>query len=254
MTEQQTVRQRLYELALERNLRRSTVLAYQRSLTQLSILDRNVAEVTQEAVLEALWDLHNPNTRRNAAIACRSVLGFKLKIPRGVPRHYDLPDENTLRLALMTSPHEIRGLLMAYAGLRLGEACAITRLDVAGDRLRVDKQIQALRETGKPTIVRVTDTKSKADDVVIPHWLAERVLGITQTAKPDGVRESIKRAGRRVGIDLNPHQLRHWYATTLLDRGAPLSLVSRQLRHSDVVVTLRHYSEHRTSQIHDLLG
>ena len=75
------------------------------------------------------------------------MLGFGFKIPRGVPRHYDLPDEDTLRLALMTSPHEIRGLLMAYAGLRLGEACAITRLDVAGDRLRVDKQVQALRET-----------------------------------------------------------------------------------------------------------
>jgi integrase len=155
----------------------------------------------------------------------------------------------------MTSPHENRGLLAMYAGLRLGEACAITRLDLAGDRLRVDKQVQALRETGKPTIVRLTDTKSRADDVVVPWWLTERVLGITETAKPDGVRESVKRAFRRVGCGhLTFHSLRHWYATTLLERGAPLSLVSRQLRHSDVVVTLRHYSEHRQSQIHDLLG
>jgi len=49
-----------------------------------------------------------------------------------VPRRYVLPDEDTLRLALMTTPHETRGLLMMYCALRLGEACAVTSRDVAG--------------------------------------------------------------------------------------------------------------------------
>ena len=44
-------------------------------------------------------------------MAVRSVLGLEIKIPRGVPRRYDLPDEDTLRLALTTTPHEVRGLL-----------------------------------------------------------------------------------------------------------------------------------------------
>jgi integrase len=142
-----------------------------------------------------------------------------------------------------------------YGGLRLGESCAITRLDVNGDRLRVDKQVQALRETGKPTIVHITQVKTHEDDIVIPLWLAERLRDITTTAKPDGVRESLRRAGNRVGISLNPHQLRHWYATTALERGVPMLVVSQQLRHSDIATTLRVYAQHdATGHVHKAFG
>jgi len=246
---------RLYAVALERDLRKSTVLEYKRSLARINLLDLEVDDVSLELVSEALWEITNPNTRRNSAIAVRAVLGFSIRIPKPVSRRYNLPDEDTLRLALMTSPHEIRGLLMMYGGLRLGEACAITRLDVNGDRLRVDKQIQALRDTGKPTIVRTAPVKTYEDDIVIPLWLAERVLQIKETAKPDGVRESIRRAGSRVGIALNPHQLRHWYATTALERGVPLMVVSKQLRHSDVTTTLRVYAQHDAkTHVHNAFG
>lgn len=249
------VQDRLYAVALERDLRKSTVIEYARCLRRVGVLDADDADVTLEAVTEALWAIPNPNTRRNSAIALRAVLGLHIRIPAAVSRRYNLPDEDTLRLALMTSPHEVRGLLMMYGGLRLGEACAITRSDVSGDRLRVDKQIQALRETGKPTIIHTTRVKTVEADIVIPMWLAERLSGVTETAKPDGVRESIRRAGSRVGIALNPHQLRHWYATTALERGVPMMVVSRQLRHSDVATTLRVYTQHNAgTHIHGAFG
>jgi len=249
-----TVRERLNQVALEKDLRPSTRIAYQRAMTQLGVLHLKVNEVTQQQVTDALWTLSNPNTRRGAAIAARSVFGFKIKIGKSVPRRYQLPEEDTLRLALMTSPHETRGLLMMYCALRLGEACAITRADIAGDRLRVDKQVQALRETGLPTIVGLAETKGDESDVVIPAWLAERVQGLTETAKPDGVRESLRRAGARVGIALNPHQLRHWSITTMIKRGLPLELVRQQARHSDISVTLTFYEEYNSSMVHDIFG
>lgn len=249
------VQARLYAVALERDLRKSTVIEYQRCLRRVGILDADEETVSVEALTESLWSITNPNTRRNTAIAIRAVLGFPLRIPKAVSRTYDLPDEDTLRLALMTSPHEMRGLLMMYGGLRLGESCAVTRADVNGDRLTVDKQIQALRETGKPTIVHTTRVKTVEAAIVIPRWLAERVESVTETAKPDGVRESLRRAGSRVGIALNPHQLRHWYATTALERGVPMMVVSRQLRHSDVATTLRTYTQHNTgAHIHGAFG
>ena len=77
----------------------------------------------------------------------------------------------------MCSTHELRGLLMMCAGLRIGEAC--------------DRR---------------------------PQWLSERIAALTETVKPDAVRESLRRGGVGVGIGLNPHMLRHWYATTLLAR------------------------------------
>jgi hypothetical protein len=119
-----SVRERAFKVGLEKGLRQSTVLSYERLIGRLGILDD--VEVSQEEVLSRLWSVDNPNTRRAVVIALRSVFGWKVKIPRGIPRRYDLPDEDTLRLALMTSPHEVRGLLMMYAGLRVGEACAVT--------------------------------------------------------------------------------------------------------------------------------
>lgn len=249
------VQDRLYAVALERDLRKSTVIEYKRCLARVGLLDADVADVSLEAVSEALWEITNPNTRRNTAIALRAVLGLPIRIPRPVPRRYDLPDEDTLRLALMTCPYEVRGLLMMYAGLRLGEACAITRNDVSGDRLTVDKQIQALRETGKPTVVHTTRVKTVEAAIVIPLWLADRLQDVTDTDKPDSVRESIRRAGKRVGITLNPHQMRHWWATTALERGVPLVVVSKQLRHSDIATTLRTYAQHDVgTHIHKAFG
>lgn len=249
------VRDHLYAVALEKGLRQSTLLSYERLLGRLGLLDVDMANVAQSAALEALWTIDNPNTRRAAVIALRSVFGWHLKIPRGVPRRYDLPDEDTLRLALMTTPHEPRGLLMMYAGLRIGEACAITQTAVSGDRLRVDKQVQQLHRTGQPTVTRVGPVKTGEADVVIPHWLTGIVLALTETARPDAVRESLRRGGTKVGISLNPHLLRHWYATTLLERGVPVSVVAEQMRHSDPAVTLRTYSQSKAAKsIHDTFG
>jgi len=249
-----TVRERLNQVALERDLRPSTRIAYQRAMTQLGILDVTVSCVTHEMVTERLWRLSNPNTRRGAAIAARSVLGMPIKIGKSVPRRYVLPDEDTLRLALMTSPHETRGLLQMYCALRLGESCAITAADLSGDRLRVDKQIRALRETGLPTVVGVAEVKATESDVVIPGWLSERVRALEGTVTPDAVRESLRRAGARVGIKLNPHQLRHWCITTMIKRGLPLELVRQQARHSDISVTLTFYQEYNSSMVHDVFG
>jgi integrase len=250
-----TVHQQLLDVALERGLRESTVRSYEVLLRRLDILDLEAHEVGRDEALAALWTIDNPNTRRATVVALRAVLGLQIKIPKAIPRRYDLPDEDTLRLALMTSPHETRALLMAYAGLRIGEACAITAADVRGDRLRVDKQVQMIHRKGLPTKVRVCPVKSAEADIAVPLWLADRVLALQDTVKPDAVRESIRRAGRRVGIDLNPHQLRHWYATTALARGVPLITVSRQMRHSDVQTTLRTYAQSNDGlEIHRAFG
>lgn len=251
---EQTVRDRLNEICLERDLRVSTRLQYIRVLNQLGILDEPLSAVTQELVTERLWRIENGNTRRGSAICCRSVLGYRLKIGKSIPRRYDLPDEDTLRLALMTSPFEVQALAMMYCALRLGEACALTCRDLSGDRLRIDKQVQCLRETGHPTITRVAPTKTAAADVIVPHWLVPRIETLTATVRPDPVRESLRRAGKRVGISLNPHQLRAWCITEMIARQVPLELVRKQARHSDIAMTLTYYQEYKDSIIQDVFS
>lgn len=247
-----TVRQRLYEIALEKNLRQSTVYSYERLLAAIGLIDEE--SPSRETVTQLLWTIDNPNTRRATVIAVRSVLGFDIKIPKGVPRRYNLPDEDTLRLALMTSPHETRGLLMMYAGLRIGEACAVGPSDLDQDRLSVTRQVLELTKTGQPTIVRLAPVKTTEASVIIPWWLTTLVNCLERTEKPSSVRESLRRSGKRAGVAINPHMLRHWYATTMLARGIPMALVSKQMRHSDIVVTLRTYQQFSEGDIHKTFG
>lgn len=247
-----TIRDQLYEQAMARGLRQSTVHSYRTLMDRLDILDLDA--VSPDDLYERLWNIDNPNTRRAAVIACRTVLGVKLKIPKGVPRVYTLPDEDTLRIALMTSPHEIRGLLMMYGGLRIGEACAITSRDVARDKLNVTRQVQQLHTKGQPMVTKVGPVKSTEGVVTIPWWLAERVATVEEMVKPDAVRESLRRAGWKLGIKLNPHMLRHWFCTRLLAEGIAISKVSAQMRHSDIAVTLRTYLQSEDSDIHRVWG
>lgn len=243
------------QAATERNLRQGTVFSYRRLLLAIGITDDSLS---LEEVQARLFELDNASTRRATVIAVRAVLGHKIKIPKAPKRSYVLPDESTLRLALMTSPHHVRGLLMMYAGLRVGEACAVTPRQLNGDRLLVDRQIVELyaspRETGGNAVrvCRLGPVKGSEASVVVPFWLLPYVETLTDTVVPSRVRESLRRAGHKVGVHLNPHALRHWYATTLLERGAPLTLVQAQMRHSDIAVTLRAYSEYRDEDIHKI--
>jgi integrase len=241
------VSQRLLEVALERSLRVTTVKSYERLLGRIHLLTRQVHDVTKEECLSLVWEISNPNSRRSTVVAIRAVLGLDLKIPRAVPRRYELPSEDTLRMALMMTPHETRGLLMMYAGLRVGEACAANRRWVSGDRLTVAEQMVEITRTLGPV-------KSTEATITIPWWLAHRVDSLTGTEQPASVRESLRRAGKKCGIVLGPHALRKWYITALIERGVALELVRKQARHSSLTTTLTHYQEWDPQAIHDVLG
>lgn len=242
------------QVAMEKGLRQSTYYSYERLLGRLSLLDKQVDSVKQDEVVASLFSIDSPNTRRAAVIALRSVFGWNIKIPKSIPRRYNLPTEDQLRFALMFSPREARGLLMMYAGLRIGEACAITAKDRHGDRLSIDKQVTELHRKGENTTRRIMPVKTNEASIVIPELLFPVVDSLQTTDSPGRVRESLRRAGVKAGIELTPHMLRKWYCTHLITNGLPLELVRRQMRHSDISITLSHYQQFSESDIHKLFG
>lgn len=221
-----------------KDIRPGTRRSYVSSLRPFLLLDMDTLTVVD--LNEILYAIPNQNTRRKTVIALKSLVAHPavkaLRVPEATSRVYDLPDETTLRLALMTCTHETRALLMAYAGLRCGEACAVTRHDLDGRWLVVDKQVDELTR-------KVVPGKTNAARVPLPTWLVPLVLSLDSTVNPKAVRKSLARAGRRVGVPLNPHQLRHWYATTLVKRGTPPNLVQQLMRHRDLRVTFKVYAQ-----------
>ena len=51
------------------------------------------------------------------------------------------------------------------------------------------------------------------------------------------------------GLGVNPHMLRHWYATDMIKRGVNLEVVRRQMRHKNLSTTLKIYTQVRSEEI-----
>ena len=192
----------------------------------------------------------------------------KLRAARPRPVHLDTPEQlaalleacrqldaaptsrTTGRLPLIAS--------MGFAGLRVGEACALRwrDVDLAEGRLTVGKSKTdaGLREVQLLGILR---------DVLVDHKLASRstaedLVFPTATGRPrdkDNVRErvlrpAVKRANELLAerdlpplpAGVTPHKLRHTFASVLVALGRDPAYVMAQLGHTDPAFTLRVYA------------
>ncbi|MFD4240822.1 tyrosine-type recombinase/integrase [Streptomyces sp. NPDC058525] len=236
----------------ERLVRQSTVRSYLQTLRLLLLSDVKVCDVTLPMLHERLLSVTNMNTRRKHTVALRSVFRdlvpgiTALKIPKAIPRIYTLPTEGEIRFALTFCPYEFYALLMMYAGLRVGEACAVEPRDLRGNILKVHRQRD---ETGELVLAKTQG------EVVIPGWLAERVRNhIPTVVTPGAVRESMRRYGLKAGIDLSPHMLRHWYCTRMVNKRINPEIARRQMRHADLKTTLGYYAQVAKSDIDDVVS
>lgn len=156
-----------------KDIRPGTRRSYVSSLRPFFHLDLDALTVVD--LNEVLYAIPNQNTRRKTIIALKSLVAHPavraLRVPEPTSRVYDLPDETTLRLALMTCTHETRALLMAYAGLRCGEACAVTGHDLDGRWLVIDEQVDE-------TTRKVVPGKTNAARVPLPSWLVPLVASL----------------------------------------------------------------------------
>ncbi|MDH3227559.1 MAG: site-specific integrase [Thermoleophilia bacterium] len=133
------------------------------------------------------------------------------------------------------------------AGLRLSEALALkpSDVDVDGGTIRVLH--------GKGDRARTVGLDHGAA-ALVGRWLDQRRnLGLNGRRRlftkldgskwsPQGVREMLKRAAAKAGIEkrVHPHGLRHTHAAELAREGAPTNLIQAQLGHASLAVTDRY--------------
>ncbi len=98
--------------------------------------------------------------------------------------------------------------------------------------------------------------------ILLPDWLADEIRNMSEEdfwrhGKPtkdvtnscfklSRNHEWLKRTG---GKKINPHMLRYWYATDMIKRGVNPEVVIRQMRHKNVSVTLKIYTQVRSEVI-----
>ena len=125
---------------------------------------------------------------------------------------------------------------MARGGMRIGEVL----------KLRV-------RDVNERKLYLINPKSGKQSEVVyIPQKIADRLKEYIQEKeyqaddrifqiKYTAASEVVKKAGRAVGIEMRPHDLRRHAATFASRSGAPLEIVSKAiLRHANMSTTQRY--------------
>ncbi len=188
------------------------------------------------------------------------VVGVKVRpAPRREVRVLEPEEVDTLAAAI-APPYGVLVYVLAYGGLRIGEAAALRRSDVDPLRSRVRVERSAA-EVGGRIIEGPTKTYARryarlprfVSELLAEH-LARRVADGADALvfeAPEGgpLRHGNFRArtwapaAAAAGLpNARPHDCRHTCASFLIRQGASVRAVAEQLGHSSPVVTLNVYS------------
>jgi integrase len=230
-------------------LRYQTLLNMERCLKKLELWDAPLETITPSLCWKKLETLLNQNVKRTYSGFIRNIFNYdqnQIPFTMGISRTIDLPTQEELERTIRRSKYKFQLLLCMYAGLRVGEACAVTPKQVKKENgnylLYVDRAFsQDGKHLGSPK------TMGK---VMIPEWLALDILNMkpedywqkgVPTKRVTTACYSISTHGEKILI--YPHMLRHWFATDMARRNVPPNVMMKQMRHKNVQTTMAIYSQ-----------
>lgn len=170
----------------------------------------------------------------------------KLPLPEGESTKVQQERLRTLRSRAFVH------LLYSSAG-RLAEVAALDRKDVADGRRKEaivtgkgDKErfIFITPEARASIATYVRERHDSFEPLFISHG---RNYGTRLSH--DSLWNIIKQASRKLGIDVSPHDFRHYRARQMLEQGAPLEAIQEILGHSDIGTTRRVYAHYSKPSI-----
>ena len=206
------------------------------------------------------WAQHNSLTDSNPTVNLQTQ-GGKSKLPRVLKKQelqvlLDNPRPATLKDGIRKSRDDAILELLYGSGLRVSELCNL-KFD------QIDFKKQLLRVEGKGRKERLVPLSMKSIQC-LELWLKDgrpEMLGteekhdfvfVNMRHKQITPRDVRRLLDRRSSVPVNPHALRHTFATHLLDGGADLREVQELLGHSDLSSTqiYTHVSKDRLKAIH----
>ena len=149
-------------------------------------------------------------------------------LPKPVPREYIVEALSVSDLMQYTAI-----LLLYTAGLRISELASLKLEHITSQWIRVYGKGSKQRDI--PLLGKMHDKIKQYRDVYQPKYYLFEKNG--KKLSENSLRYMIAKVFKEIGIKVSPHQLRHSYATDLLNGGARISDVSELLGHSSMATT-----------------
>ncbi len=233
------------------DVRRTDVQAW---VTDLSRIRSATIVARAFGVLAAILD-DAVSDRRLAANPARGV-----KLPRKVPRERNyLTHEQVAALATAAGEQGALILLLAYCGLRWGEAAGLRVQDVDFLRARVNVVVNLVEVQGR--LIAGTPKTHERRSVPVPRFVLELLARecegkgredslftsprggflVRSKSRTGWFGSAVRRASLPAG--LRPHDLRHTAASLAVSAGANVKAVQRMLGHASASMTLDVYAD-----------
>ncbi|MBD3799222.1 MAG: tyrosine-type recombinase/integrase [Sulfuricurvum sp.] len=155
-----------------------------------------------------------------------------VKVPKSLPK--PISHEHVMHALVHAEPMAKLAILLLYTmGLRISELCALKLDDFDDGWSRIhgkgskERDIPLIAEIGTWIGEYQKSNPSK-------HYLFE-MRG--EKLSENSLRYTITKAFASIGLKVTPHQLRHTYATELLNNGARIADVSELLGHESMATT-----------------
>ena len=206
-------------------------------------IDQLTDELIQREINTLSASLSSKTVRNAYALLNSSIKLFdkdfnpSVSLPQKSAKKVSVPKDKEVQLLLAnaTGPLYTAILLSATLGLRRSEMCALEWGDVEGNAISVNKAL-VMNQDKTWTIKKPKTTSSERilelPDIVIQHLStlkkSEKIVPIT----PDGVTYRFIQLRNKLGLSIRLHDLRHHYASTLLEIGVPDLYAMERTGHS----------------------
>ncbi|TNH21438.1 phage integrase family protein [Micromonospora orduensis] len=245
--EQRTCLQVALERLEERSIKESTYVSYLKTLRLLNLEDFPYGKLSPRILSQRLSTVLTDSTRRKHAINLRATLGVKIPVAKAKQKEYELPTVAELHQTFEDSVYRIHAFTMLYAGARISES--LLKQPIKGNVITFDRQRVHLT-------YEITSPKTSGP-VVVPEWFAREYQATDpkdfERGHPTVYKGIRRRTLKMLGVEMNPHMLRHAFCMALVDMGANPRILMAQMRHQSVEVSLQFYTQARNTDIQALM-
>lgn len=228
-----------------------------------------VSTVTNEEIqtqLNRLAEDHSPKTVANtrglitAALKMfRPDLDTKVVVPAKIKEEVHIPTKEELALLLSHAGKketELAIKLAAFGGLRRGEIAALKSDCIHDTYISIKRDYVA--DSGNNWILKERPkTDAGYRDVPLPGEIIKDILALEKSDQygvlglnPSQIEQRFLKARKRAGVSFRFHSLRHYFATSLHERGVPDKAIAK-IGGWENVSTLQRIYQHSTKYSED---